>query len=111
MNYKEYTPEAIKNQDNYILKVWGDFDSFNADCEKGSFIYIPLDCLVPRSEIEFDEAEAYRSFTDSEIEVTLDKWNCSELSLDAELIIHDGHNRLKTLLANKTTGKIKCKIV
>lgn len=111
MNYKEYTPRAIKKQDEFILKVWGDFDSFADDCKEGEVIYLPIDCIVPRSEIEFDNARAYKSRTNSLIEVTFDKYNCSKLSRLAELVVHDGHNRLKTLLANETKGKIKCKIV
>ena len=105
--YKEIASKNTENQDNYILDVWGDFDSFREDIKTGSIINLPVDCIVPRSAIEFDNAEEFGSMTNGIIELSYEKINCDEESRKAELVIHDGHNRYKTAIA-KGMKTLKC---
>lgn len=110
MEYKEYATITTEKQNKYILDVWGSFDEFYEDMEGEVYITLPIDCIVPNSDIEWDNAEAFNSYTDSLIELTYSKLQRSNQSLGAELVVHDGHNRLKTAIAKGET-KIRCKIV
>ena len=95
MDYSEIAKRNTENQDNYILSEYGTFDKFYDEIKEGSTIVVPIDCLVPRTKREWDEAAPGLSQTDELIEVTFDKLVCDESSRKAEFVIWDGHNRYK----------------
>lgn len=61
MNFSLTVTTAIKNQNKWIEENWGTFDIFNDSLKKGDVLTIPVNCIVPRSKIEWDNAEAGQS--------------------------------------------------
>lgn len=107
MKYTEYINKTIENQDNWIEKTWSNWNNFYNDVKIGDYIIVPIECIVPRSEIEFDNAISGASKSNGEIEITMNLSGCSELSRKATFVVFDGHNRLKTMIENGTK-RVKC---
>jgi hypothetical protein len=96
--YSEIAKENTQNQDNWICEVWGDFGEFHNDVKVGDTLSIPINCIVPRSKIEYENSDTGCSYSNDLIELTFNKMGASNESRKAELIIFDGHNRFQDVL-------------
>jgi hypothetical protein len=101
--FQKFIKSTVKRQDKWILSKWNDFDEFRSEFKKGDIFTIPVNCLVPRSKIEWENSRANQSKTQEIIEVSR-----RNNEFNAEFIIYDGHNRLRNLIRKKIkTTKVK----
>lgn len=79
---------------SWCTDVFGGWDNFSKDCFYEGFEFIiPVNCIVPRSVDEWNNAKVGASFSGN---------NPIELEIVGadSLVVYDGHNRLKTFIAN-----------
>lgn len=101
--FEKFCKTATNHQNKWILSKWNSFGDFRNDVKKGDTMSIPTKCIVPRSKHEWENSRSGRSKTNDLIELSFESNR-----FNADLILHDGHNRLRDLLRKKIkTTKVK----
>lgn len=98
MMNKEQFKELQKACDARLMSFIGEW-SFIEGLEIGQSFNVPANCIAPDTLGEWDDAKVDASMTDSSIEV--------HIGYGEILTVADGHNRLKTILAENEAQMIK----
>ena len=103
LEFKNIQKKTDSKLYRWVIDTFGCWDYFVDNyLYNGSEFFMPINCVTPRSFQEWTEAKHGASYTNDIIEI--------EMKGVDMIVIHDGHNRLKTFL-NDGIENIKVRFV